>query len=160
MKNRDDSGPQITPTPVETASKLCRMPSTRALTKAQIARIRTRLHELWTQKGSQTVAARAIGISQQVLNRILRGDPAGLYVAKKLAAFDHVPLEVILDGAPDELMTVLRARPGKWSDPAIAAVCKYASTTKLVESTEHWENLLDQVDRALAHIVHDGRTKR
>lgn len=160
MKNRDDSGPQITPTPVETPSKLGRMPSTRALTKVQIARVRARLQELYKQTGSQTVAAREIGISQQVLNRILKGDAAGLYVAKKLAVFDHVPLEVILDGAPEELLTVLRVRPGKWSDPAIAAVCKYASVTKLAESTEHWANLLDQVDRALAHIVHNGRTKK
>ena len=159
MSHRDGMTTEITTTSVDGRCKVARMSSTRALSKTQSAHVRERLREIKTEAGSQEAAARRLGISQQVLGRILNGDPAGLYVATKLARFEHVPLEVILDGAPESLTRVLRRRAGRWSDPAIAAVCKHAALSNAAQSEEHWDRLLDTVHHALAHLVEGGRTK-
>jgi len=127
--------------------------STRALSVAQVTRIRFRLQELSALKGSDTKAAYLIGISQQVFGRIVNGDAAGLYVAERLAAYDRVPLEAILNGIPKGLyLALLDAHAGRWCDPTIAAVCKLRMADESW-TQEDWEGKLDDVERALSPLI-------
>ena len=149
---------ESTTTRVARPRKLARM-STRALTREQSARIRARLRELSTQYGSQVKAGKAIGVSQQAVNRILGGDPAGLMTAKKLAQHDRVAVETLLDGIPVELGRVLRAHPNKWPKPAVSWVCKAAMDVTRPLSEDAWRAILDDVTKRLEPVLRSLTTK-
>lgn len=157
--------------------------STRALSDVQSERIRRRFRELYPltkrerqeraapedgeQRPSQDGVAKAMGISQQAFGRILNGRPAGFYVAQKLARFDGVPVEAILDGIPRLLEVTIRENPRRWSPPTIAAARKLvAPGPDQLEAgpfesyrTDAWVALLDRVEATLAPIVSDLRRK-
>jgi hypothetical protein len=122
---------------------------TRALPKEQMNRVRAGLRQVVDAHGSQVKAARAIGISQQVLSRILAGDPAGLYVARKVATALKVDLDQLLRSPPN-LDRVVRAHPGRWSDPAVAAV-RALEVAELADSDV--EALLDRATEALRPVL-------
>lgn len=135
------------------------MTSTRALTKLEGTRVRQRLQQLVDELGSQTAAARATGMSQQVISRILAGDPVGRSVAKQLADYEGLSVEELLSGKtlPHALRDAIRKNPGRWHDMAIAAVREGAS--KLAGAAnidvDGWSKVLDRIEDALEPIIRD-----
>lgn len=133
--------------------------STRALTKQQTDRVRTHLKLLTDRSGSQLAASRLVGISQQVYNRIGKGDAVGLYVTKKVARYLQLPLEYFLDGAPPNLERVIVASPRHWSSSTLAAILKFAAELKSGNDLpeDDWRQILDDLENTIAPIVKRAR---
>jgi hypothetical protein len=161
LQDREDEDQDLTTTGVEGASKLGRMTGTRALTERQVAWIRARFRQLIDKVGSQTQLGRDMGLSQQVVGRILNGDPAGLYVARKLAKYDKVPVETVLDCLPPILEKMIRENRGRWSEPTLACVRKIAGSMNAdLAASRDWESILDEFDKALVPLVRQALSKK
>lgn len=135
-----------TTTRVEATAKVLHM-STRALTQRETDNVRRAIRNLIDECGSQLAAARKIGISQQVLSRINSGDPAGLYVAKKVAAARRVPLAELLSPLP-ALDALVAANPDRWRTWTVSAVRTAPGVESLDENA--LRRLLDRVESVLS----------
>lgn len=141
-----------------------RMSSGKTLTESERKRVRARLEELVDQYGSQVGAARAIGTSQQVISRVLQGDPAGMEVARRVARHDGVSVYQLLTiQSVPALEKLLRADPKRWSPPTVAALREIAKTRTDLKDVGlgYWESLANSVEHGVAAALdHQARRQR
>jgi predicted DNA-binding protein (UPF0251 family) len=146
----------ITTTMVEAPHSLA---TVKALSPAETEALRRRLAAYVAGFTSESEAAGKIGISQQLVNKIINGGSAGLHAAKRIAAALHMPLEDVIATGGDGIDDLVTRYPRRWSAPAVAATRKMLARSSSGAECDI-EALLDRVHAVLAPIDRELLRKR
>lgn len=142
-----------TTTGVAKAGRLRAVTSTRALSKSETAHVRARLQILIDEKyKTQSSLARELDISQQVISKILAGDAAGYFVAKKLATLTGMPVEQVLSAPQPAIDKALALNVDRWQPWTIAAVRAMPKAESITSVALAFE-VLEKTEAALSPII-------
>lgn len=87
----------------------------KSLSKAESDRVRAHLNRLVQTHGTQVAVAKLLGVSQQTVSQVLRGDAAGVVLAKRVADALSLTFDEVLGRSTPQDEPKLGSLPG-WTE--------------------------------------------